>query len=200
MKKLFTIAFVLLLSVGISNTAFAESMKVSTLYFEEGLSKNEIAAKVKEIQNKYAHVSIKDQIKQGTLLSPDEGCVVFGFGYCYAECFQQNPEIGYRFHKAEICRGNILSYKKAYAFEPLPLKSKFKMFYGVIESEYEVTSEYYGIDGVDIVLDKPGLYYLGSCDPDRSKEAKALKAIKSIYAKTAWEPIIDARLKELNDE
>ena len=144
----------------------------------------------------------KDALVNGEYGSPKDSVLLFGYNVHWQTFIQQNPKIGYKF--CDACRepanaGLVLSERFVKFLEPLPVGSELKLFSDVDNSSYGSVTTYYGIGGVDIVLNKPGLFYFDEKDPNHQNELTALKMLLNFYKGTGsdWELVIKKRIAEL---
>lgn len=152
---------------------------------------------------------VKKASTNGDFLSPKEGALVFGYNEIWNEFLQQNPELGYKFYKANWYDDShtivLVTIVNSLAFlEPLPLGSELKLYSttGYVGDTRQTT--YYGIAGVDLVLNKPGLVFYGAYSSDKDRDEAELSALKLLlnYFKgtgSEWETEILNRMEELNN-
>ena len=151
---------------------------------------------------------IKKASTQGEWLSPAEGTLVFGYSRSWNDFLQQNPELGYKFYRVNWREEShwliLFSISENVCFlEPLPVGSELKLFSSTSFSGNNRTTYYYGISGVDVVCDKPGLLFYNSEGGESPKaELKALKLLYNYFKGTGseWEQVILDRMEELKDE
>ena len=70
-----------------------------------------------------------------------------------------------------------------------------------ITSKISSTTTYFGIAGVDVVLNKPGLFYYNPYDKEGANELKSLKVLYKYFkgSDSAWEHVIADRIEELKN-
>lgn len=131
-------------------------------------------------------------------LTPENSVIFFGTGAYSVGLIQQNPKYGksltYSYGKTD---SGLLTVTSFFLFQPLPLNRDYKVYsytYPVSDGTMTVNC---GLGGVDFTTAKAGLLYYDDSDPNHKNEKAALKVIKEYYEGTDWEPLIEARLKEL---
>ena len=150
---------------------------------------------------------VKKACTEGEWLSPSEGTLVFGYCTAWNDFLQQNPNIGYKFHNVNArvesywCVLFNLTFNVSF-LEPLPVGSELKLFSSTYSNGRNTTTYYYGIAGVDVVCDKPGLLFYNGGEENPKDELKALKMLYTYFKGTGseWEQTILDRMEELNNE
>ncbi|SEP69437.1 hypothetical protein SAMN04487977_101138 [Treponema bryantii] len=150
---------------------------------------------------------IKKACANGDWLSPKEGTLVFGYCEDWNDFLQQKPEFGYKFYninrRTESTRILLIEIQSNVTFiEPLPVGSELKLFSKTSQSGNTITTTYYGIAGVDLVCNKPGLLYYSTTGYKAKDELSALKMLYKYFKKSGseWELAILDRMEELKNE
>lgn len=150
---------------------------------------------------------IKKACANGDWLSPTEGTIVFGYCEDWNDFLQQNPEVGYKFYninrRTESTHILFITIKKNVCFiEPLPVGSELKLFSETVTTTHESRTTYYGIAGVDVVCNKPGLIYYSKTGYKAKDELNALKMLYKYFKNSGseWELAILDRMEELKNE
>lgn len=146
-------------------------------------------------------------------LSPDKYALVYGKCEDFL-LYQQNPELGYKFyesysiitadHEDESYQTSDGTHVENYYskgtvgyIKPVPVKSEFAISkyisYGDIATIYFVN----GIQGVDFVVTKPGLYYLDYWDEEHTSELDITKDLLRFVKGSEWESTVQKRIEEL---
>ena len=150
---------------------------------------------------------VKKALKEGNWGTPENSALLFTPNSAYNDFLQQNPKFGYKFYKTttrtEVTNLFIFSIVTgSVAFvEPLPVGSELKLFSSTTGSGNSITTTYFGIAGVDVVLNKPGLFYYNPYDIEGKNELKALKVLYKYFkgSDSAWEHVIADRIEELKN-
>ena len=160
---------------------------------------------------------VKKALKDGVWASPENSALFFTPHGNFDSVIQQNPKFGYKFYKLSGRQETISPFGlftivtgEVSFSEPLPVGSELKVFSetrvytvkgpnGLPETRTETT--YYGIAGVDAVLNKPGLIFMAYTEKDTKKELKSLKMLYKYFEGTdsAWEHVIADRIEELKN-
>lgn len=153
--------------------------------------------------------SIKKEIKNSEFLGPKEGALLFGHNVVWSEFLQQNPEYGYKLYKTnwrdESTTIVLVTIVNNMTFlEPLPVGSELKLYKTSYYSGNTHYTDYYGIAGVDIVLNKPGLFFYGDNYEEKDRAEAELKALEILYkyfkgTGSEWETEIVNRMEELKN-
>ncbi|WP_318664347.1 hypothetical protein [Treponema sp.] len=145
----------------------------------------ENAAFKKNVVNNYAEYN------------PSNSAIVYTCGLYDIELVQQNPKLGYKILRSIEDENKVSSYT---CLPPVPVNSEL----AVLGYRYQGYRTIYivegSVQGVDYVITKPGLFYMGIKDFDNSMELEATKKILPLFTGTEWEPIIRARIEELKNE
>ncbi len=149
---------------------------------------------------------VKKAVTSGEYPSPENSTLFFAYNTSVNYYLQQNPEIGYKF-----VYPNIYDDGKTILFiyvpnclkflNPLPVGAELKKYTQTYVSGRTIITEYFGIAGVDYVLNKPGLFYCDDTDPNNKHELKALKLLYKYFKGTdsEWEHLILDRMEELKN-
>lgn len=150
---------------------------------------------------------VKKALKEGTWGLPKNSALLFSSDFAYNDFLQQNPKFGYKFYPT-TCRSEsvplllveVVTGSVSF-IEPLPIGAELKLFSKTETKGRCITTTYYGIAGVDVVLDKPGLFYYAPDDPERKDELTALKILYNYFkgSNSEWESVIANRIEELKD-
>ena len=154
---------------------------------------------------------IKKACANGEWLSPEEGTLVFGYCEGWDAFLQQKPEFGYRLmninRRTESVYYILVEITKNVNFlEPLPVGSELKLFSKTTRytdgSGTHITTTYYGIGGVDLVCNKPGLLYYSPSGYKAKDELNGLKMLYKYFKNSGseWESAILDRMEELKNE
>ncbi len=151
---------------------------------------------------------IKKACANGDWLSPTEGTLVFGYCQDWNDFLQQNPEFGYKFYNinrrtesTRILSIEIMSSNVTF-LEPLPVGSELKLFSTTVQKGNTITDTFFGIAGVDVVCNKPGLLYYSLKGYKAKDEFNALKMLYKYFKNSGseWELAILDRMEELKNE
>ncbi len=150
---------------------------------------------------------VKKALKEGNWGTPENSALLFTPNSAYNDFLQQNPKFGYKFYKtttrteaATVLIFTFVTGSVAFV-EPLPVGSELKLFSSTTGSGNSSTTTYFGIAGVDVVLNKPGLFYYNPYDKEGANELKSLKVLYKYFkgSDSAWEHVIADRIEELKN-
>lgn len=155
----------------------------------------------------YIHSSsVQNKIESGEWGTPYDSALLYSLTSTYDAFLQQNPEFGYKLYHAYKGGSAVLLGENGFDgglsfLQPLPVGSELKLYSSTLDmGQYGYVTTYYGVAGVDVVLNKTGLILYNPGEPDEEKELKALKHLKSFFEGTEWGTLIDWRIKELSHE
>lgn len=155
----------------------------------------------------YSSAAVKRNMDNGLWGSPENTTLVFAPNSYFNAFLQQNPKFGYNFYPTTKKVGTVADYLVPASdicgisfIEPLPVGSELKLFSKTTRYDLEVETIYYGVGGVDVVLNKPGLLFFNPEHKDSKKELQSLKLLYGFFKGTEWDPIIRNRMKELSNE
>ncbi|MCR5612863.1 hypothetical protein [Treponema sp.] len=124
-------------------------------------------------------------------MTPENSGLVYHGSRYYVPLYQQNPKYGFeRFEKFTDCGAG--DGERLTIYKPFP-----------VGYELAVLRAYFGftvVQGVDVSITKPGLYYLDFDDENHEWELGATKMLLEYVKGTAWEPVVEERIKELENE
>lgn len=152
------------------------------------------------------------KLASGEWPSPENTTLLFFDGNIWNSMLQQNPKFGYRFYdvNSRIESVNLLIVNITTGVvgfvQPLPVGSELKVFSQTYTAGNTIYTDYFGIGGVDFVLDKPGLMYYEAGKNSKGKEKKnELSSLKLLYkyfkgTGSEWEELILNRMEELKNE
>ena len=155
---------------------------------------------------------VKKACANGDWLGPTEGTIVFGYCEGWNDFLQQKPEFGYKFYsvnKRTETTYMLFFYlvKNVCFIEPIPVGSELKLFSKTVsDTDYRgVTSSkttWYGVGGVDVVCNKPGLLYYSPSGYSVKDELNGLKMLYKYFKNSGseWEQTILDRMEELKNE
>ena len=154
---------------------------------------------------------IRKACENGEWLSPTEGTIVFGYCENWDDFLQQKPEFGYKFYnvnrRTETTYILFISVDKNVCFlKPLPVGSELKLFSETATRTdtrgTSTTVTWYGIAGVDVVCNKPGLLYYSTSGYKAKDELNGLKMLYKYFKNSGseWEQTILDRMEELKNE
>ncbi|MBR5646053.1 MAG: hypothetical protein IKX23_05385 [Treponema sp.] len=130
---------------------------------------------------------------------PDSYALIYCSHTSY-KLYQQNPKIGYKMYYSKQ-KGNSLSDTNYCSYVgPVPVGSEF----AIVETSYygngSITIEWiHGIQGVDFVITKPGLYYMDFFDKKHKKELATTRYLLEVVQGTEWEIVVQKRIEELEN-
>ena len=152
---------------------------------------------------------VAKKLASGEWPSPENSTLLFFDGNTWNKMLQQNPEFGYKFYtvNSKLDSQTIFFVTIIHGvvgfIEPLPVGSELKVFSETQISGNYVNNIYYGISGVDFVLNKPGLMYHETSgeDKDHKNELSSLKLLYEYFKGTGseWEALILKRMEELKN-
>ncbi len=147
---------------------------------------------------------VQKELKNGVWASPKDSVLFFTECLDYNDFLQQNPEVGYKFYKLNGRLEEFMGIKSGSVgfIEPIPAGSELKIFSKTYKEDYKntIVTEFYGISGVDVVLDKPGLFFYGKDNKKHSSELKCLKLLLKYFKNSEWEQVIQDRIEEIKNE
>lgn len=152
---------------------------------------------------------VAKKVSSGEWLSPENSTLLFFDGNTWNSMLQQNPKFGYNFYdvNSKANTSLILCFAITHGvvgfIEPLPVGSELKLFSETKVAGNTVNHIYYGIGGVDFVLNKPGLMYyeINGEDKNHKNELSSLKYLYQYFKGTGseWEDLILKRMEELKN-
>lgn len=160
----------------------------------------------------FSQAAVKKELKNDAWGSPKTHALLFSTDIRYNTFLQQNPKFGYKFYDTTT-RDEYISFivdipLGSVAFlEPLPVGSELKLFSDTVLRTTAFSTErkttFYGIADVDIVLNKPGLFYYDPDAKDKNNKSE-LKSLKILYkyfkgTNSDWEKVIAERIEELEN-
>lgn len=136
--------------------------------------------------------------------SPKTHALYFGTeGTSINTFLQQNPRFGYTFYPAVVMENVIFWLHPAGSFRyflaPQPVGAELKLYTSTEHYGRDSITTVYGIGGVDIVVDKPGLMYLGKEDKENKEELKTLRKMIDYFEGSEWEIYIMQRIQEIEN-
>lgn len=138
-------------------------------------------------------------------LTPDKYALLYNSDFSSFIMFQQNPEIGYGFYESEgfsVSKGGVIQFINRIGFlQPVPVNSEFALSeYSEYNAQSNTIYIAHGIQGVDLVVTKPGLCYMDFWDKDHSQELNSTKYLLKLVKGSAWESVVQKRIEELENE
>lgn len=159
-----------------------------------------------------SQAKVQKALNDGVWGTPENSTLFFTPHSMFNDVLQQNPKYGYNFYRLSTrCESinplflfEIVTGEVAFA-APLPVGSEVKLYSSTIVytsgNQTRTETTYYGISGVDAVLNKPGLFYFALTEKDKKKELSTLKVLYKYFKGTdsAWEHVIADRIEELKN-
>lgn len=138
--------------------------------------------------------------------SPKTHALYFGTeGTSINTFLQQNPQFGYVFYPAVVME-NVTFWLQLipagsfrYFLAPQPVGAELKLYTSEEYYSNGSMTTVYGIGGVDIIVDKPGLIYMGKEDKNNKEELKTLKKMVDYFEGSEWEIYITQRIQEIEN-
>lgn len=151
---------------------------------------------VNAIQKASLKKDVKKSLSENVWGSPTDSAIYYG-DTDISMLIRQDIDGGYKVY--ETLGGSDCNF-----IEPLPLGSEMKIIESIEEKSNKKTYTYYGIQGVDFKVTKPGIVYFHAKENPTKKELKAeLKQVTKLlvyFKESDWEPVIFARIEELKNE
>ncbi|MCR5435482.1 MAG: hypothetical protein K6E97_00285 [Treponema sp.] len=130
---------------------------------------------------------------------PDSYALIYCNHSSY-ELYQQNPKIGYKMYHSKSTGTVLFSTYYCGYVGPVPVGSEFAIVETTYSGSNSLIFEYiHGIQGVDFVITKPGLYYLDFFDKKHKKELAATRYLLEVVQGTEWEIVVQKRIEELEN-